>query len=166
VEDLIGELHVDPNVVSQVTKVYTEFLEVPTRGWETCESPPDPTTIISVTKKIQEEKNQALPEVQIGLNEKKDKHSHQLQYIHEKLYINMPNVDLLKHHTETESPYGDVMLLDTDASRIFKVKTRGKFGNGPTMSCYFGGSTYMVLCNVKCSINIIPYSIYKGSLRI
>jgi hypothetical protein len=96
VEDLIGELHVDPNVVSQVTKVYTEFLEVPTRGWETCESPPDPTTIISVTKKIQEEKNQALPKVQIGLNEKKDKHSHQLQYIHEKLYINMSNVDLLK----------------------------------------------------------------------
>ena len=32
VEDLIGEFQVDPDVVAQVAKVYTEFLQVPTRG--------------------------------------------------------------------------------------------------------------------------------------
>jgi hypothetical protein len=90
-------------------------LQVPTHGWgwETCKSPPEQKIKFSVTKEIEEEENQALLKVEIGPNEKSDKHLHHLQYIHEKSYINMDNIGLLKDLAKPESPCDDVVPLES-----------------------------------------------------
>jgi SepF-like predicted cell division protein (DUF552 family) len=96
--------------------------------------------MIVAMMEIQEEEKKVETKAEMAPKEKREKHACRLEYKHEKQYINKANIGLLKDLIEIKSPYNDVVALHIEASRIIKGKTRGNFGNGPKMPCYFGGS--------------------------
>jgi hypothetical protein len=54
----------------------------------------------------------------------------------------------------------NVVELESEASQFVEGMVKGKNVGKPVLPCTFGGSSYYGLCDIRTTVNVIPYRFY------
>jgi hypothetical protein len=118
--------------------------------------------MVPKAKPIQKEKNQLAEEVSILPNGKHDCENKRRTKKQERhLGAIKSNIDVVKELLEQEFVGSEVVMVDTESSRLTEGKTNGKDERKPRIPFRLGETDYLGLCDLSSTVNIVRCYVYE-----
>ena len=162
-EYLTESFKLDHETIVRIIKAYAEYLQVP-RHWYHFEPPDARSFMITVVEsKLTQEKEmqQSIQEPNLALKKEGPLNKRKEKKMERNVSVIKSNIGIVKELMEPEEVDDEVVVLDPEAARLIDGRSTGKDGGKPRIPISFAGVTYIGLCDLSATINIMPYSIYE-----